>query len=302
MGVPERPSFRSSLVLWVVVSVALVGCSARVPLPAATEGATNAAPSPSASYGPVDPEDTGVPDGVVLEPSEGLRITDDGAVVEGLDVDGCVTVLADDVTIRNTRIRCADKKQQLVVEVGDGARNLVVESSEIDGRGKLQVGIGWGSYTLRKVDVHGVADGARFGHDVTVEDSWIHDMARIGTLHSDALQTTSASDVVIRGNVLDPTRTKDDDLNNAGLMLGSETGTKKVRDVLVERNLFGGGNYSLNVRGDIDAEGVVIRDNVFGDGSRYGAVLAPRSVPLGKGNVMAGSGEPVEADRPGSSS
>lgn len=304
MGVPERPSHRSlrrsSSALCLAGVVALVGCSARVPLPAATAGATNAAPSPSASQGPVDPEDTGVPDGVALEPSEGLRITEDGAVVDGLDVDGCVTVLAEDVTIRNTRIRCADKKQQLVVRMGDGARNLVVESSEIDGRGKLQVGVGWSGYTLRKVDVHGVADGARFGHGVTVEDSWIHDMARIGTLHSDALQTTSASDVVIRGNVLDPTRTEDDDLNNAGLMLGSETGSKQVRDVLVEHNLFDGGNYSLNVRGDIDAEGVVIRDNVFGDASRYGAVLTPRSVPLGDGNVMAGSGEPVEADRAGS--
>lgn len=290
MGVPERSSRRSIAVACAAAVLALVGCSARVPLPSTTEGTTNAAPS----RGPVDPDDTGVPDGVVLEPSGSLRITEEGAVVDGLDVDGCVSVLADDVTIRNTRIRCADQEQQIVVEVGDGVRGLVVESSEIDGRGKMSVGVGWTRYTLRRVDLHGVVDGARFGHDVTVEDSWVHDMARVGTLHPDALQTTSASRVVIRGNVLDPSR--DGDLNNAGLMLGSETGTKEVRDVLVEHNLFDGGNYSLNVRGDIDAEGVVIRDNVFGDGSRYGAVLAPRSVPLGGGNVMAGSGEPVVAD------
>ena len=276
------------------------GCSARVPIPQERPGAVAPSPSPTASRGPVDPAATGVPDGVVLEDSGPLRITEDGAVVDGLDVDGCVTVLADDVTIRNTRIRCDDAGKKLVVTVGDRAENLVIENSEIDGRGKLQVGVGWTRYTLREVDVHGVADGARFGHGVTIEDSWVHDMARIGTLHSDALQTTSASDVVIRGNVLDPTRTEDDDLNNAGLMLGSETGSKQVRDVLVEHNLLDGGNYALNVRGDIDAEDVVIRDNVFGEGSRYGAVLAPRSVPLGDGNVMAASGEPVEADRAGS--
>lgn len=296
MGVTERSLRRSITVLCIAGVVTVSGCSARVPLPSTTEGATNAAPS----RGPVDPDDTGVPDGLVLEPSKSLRITEEGAVVDGLDVDGCVTVLADDVTIRNTRIRCADEEQQIVVKVGDGVHGLVVESSEIDGRGRLSIGVGWTRYTLRKVDLHGVVDGARFGHDVTVEDSWIHDMARIGTLHPDALQTTSASHVVIRGNVLDPSRAKDDDHSNAGLMLGSETGTRKVRDVLVEDNFFDGGNYGLNVRGDIDAEGVVIRDNAFGDGSRYGAVLAPRSVPLGRGNVMVGSGEPVVADRAGS--
>lgn len=290
------------MTLSAAVLVTVTGCSARVPIPQEQPGAVTATPTPTASRGPVDPADTGVPDGVVLEDSGPLRITEDGAVIDGLDVDGCVTVLADDVTIRDTRIRCDDAKKKLVVSVGDRARNLLIESSEIDGRGKLEVGVGWSRYTLRRVDVHGVVDGARFGHGVTIEDSWIHDMARIGSLHSDALQTTSASDVVIRGNVLDPTSTKDGDRNNAGLMLGSETGSKQVRDVLVERNLIAGGNYALNVRGDIDAEGLVIRDNVFGDGSRYGAVLAPGSVPLGEGNVMATSGGPVEADRARSSS
>ena len=296
----RRALAASAVVLSAAVPMAVTGCSARVPIPQEQPGAVVATPTPTASRGPVDPADTGVPDGVALKDSGPLRITDDGAVIDGLDVDGCVTVLADDVTIRNTRIRCGDAKKKLVVTVGDRAENLVIESSEIDGRGKLQVGVGWTRYTLRKVDVHGVADGARFGHGVTIEDSWVHDMARIGDLHSDALQTTSASDVVIRGNVLDPTRTKDDDLNNSGLMLGSETGSKQVRDVLVEHNLFDGGNYALNVRGDIEAEDLVIRDNVFGEGSRYGAVLTPRSVPLGEGNVMAASGEPVEADRAGS--
>ncbi len=279
-------------------TVVVAGCSSPgsagpVPAPTPTEAVITA---------PVDPEDTGVPPGVTLRESGPLRLVDDGAVVDGLDVDGCVTVRADDVTIRNSRIRCGKDGVTLAVEVEDDSEGLVVESSEIDGLGRAEVGVGWGSYTLRKVDIHGTADGARFGHRVRVEQSWIHDMARIGDLHSDALQTTSAGDVVIVGNVLDPAQRGDGDpgepdYNNAGLMLGSETGTKQVRDVLVEHNRFDGGNYSLNVRGDIDAEGVVIRDNVFGDGSRYGAVIAPSSVELGPGNVLERSGAPVEVVR-----
>lgn len=255
--------------------------------------------APPEITGPVDTALTGVPAGSRLTPSRGLTITEPGTVIEGLDVRGCIDVLADDVTVRNTRVRCTDPDRVMVVRVGDGARRLVVESSELDGGGKVDIGIGWGDYTLRRVEIHGVVDGARFGHRVTVEESWIHDMARIGSLHPDALQTTSAADVVIRGNVLDPTRRGDDggeDLNNAALMLGSETGTQEVRDVLVEHNRLDGGNYSLNVRGDITAESVVIRDNVFGDAARYGPVIGPSSVPLGDGNVMV-SGAPVDVDR-----
>lgn len=274
----------------------VVGCSsARVEVPAAPAGGTPEQPVDAAST--PDATSTGVPEGVALTPSGGLTIREDGAVVEGLDVDGCVEVLADDVTIRNTRIRCDDDSRSLVLEVGDDAEGLVVEDTEISGEGLVDIGVGWTRYTLRRVDVHSVGDGARFGHQVTIEDSWIHDMSRIGDLHADALQTTSASDVVIRGNVLDPTDTATGDLNNAGLMLGSETGTKEVRDVLVEGNSFDGGNYSLNIRGDISAEGVVIRDNTFGTATRYGAVLGPEAVPLGAGNTVAG--QPVDPDTAG---
>ena len=274
-----------------------VGCgSAAVSLPPAASPATA---TPLGVTGPVDTALTGVPPGVVLKASRGLRITEPGTVVDGLDVRGCVDVMASDVTIRNTRVRCTDPDRVMVVRVGDGTSGLVVEASELDGGGEVDIGIGWGDYTLRRTEVHGVVDGARFGHRVVVEESWIHDMVRIGTLHPDAMQTTSAAQVVIRGNVLDPTREGDDgddDLNNAAIMLGSETGTQQVRDVLIEHNRLDGGNYTVNVRGDITASDVVIRDNVFGDGARYGPVIAPASVALGGGNVMV-SGEPVEVDR-----
>lgn len=243
-----------------------------------------------------------MPPGVVLELSEGLRITIAGSVVENKDVDGCVDVLADDVTIRNTRIRCDEEGRVKAIDVARGVEGLVVEHSEIDGLGKTEVGIGWSRYTLRYVDVHGVGDGARFGDDVMIENSWIHDMVRLGSLHPDALQTTSTRRAVIRGNVLEPSRPdrhRDGgrDPNNAALMLGSELGPQQVRDVLVEHNRMGGGNYTVNARGDIDARGVVIRDNVFVDDARYGPLLLPRSMEVGEGNVMSGSGERAMVDR-----
>ena len=263
-------------------------------IPPTTPGAPGTLSIPTGMPGP---DSTGVPAGTTLRPSGPLTIRQAGAVVDGLDVDGCVDVRASGVTIRNTRIRCDNPVGGLAVAVGSGGKGLTLESVEVDGRGTSGVCVGWGEYTLRKVDLHGCADGARFGNRVTVEDSWIHDLARIGTLHPDALQTTSGSDVVVRHNTLDA-RSSSGDFGNAALMLGSELGAKRLTRVVVERNFLDGGNYALNVRGDINASSVTIRDNTFGDGTRYGPVIVPARVPLGSGNVYAATGGPVRVVRP----
>lgn len=238
------------------------------------------------------PSTTGVPAGTVLVPSGPLTIRTPGAVVENLDVAGCVVVAASDVTIRRSRVRCPGGPGSMAVRVADGVKGLVVEDTEIDGLGRTEIGVGWTGYTLRRVNIHHVADGARFGHGVTVEGSWIHDMVQIGTLHADALQTTSASNSVIRGNLLDPRNAATGAQHNAAIMLGSETGTRAVRNVLIEGNVLGGGGYSLNVSGSITAEGVVIRGNVFDPTATHGPVIAPARVPLSTGNLLA-SGAPV---------
>ena len=240
---------------------------------------------------------TGVPAGTRLTPSGPITVDQDGAVLEGLDVDGCVRVNAEDVTIRSSRIRCSSPVGQVAVALGDDGDRLTLQDVEVDGLGTSAVCVGWSRYTLVRVNVHGCADGIRFGHRVTVEDSWVHDLVRIRTLHSDAVQTTSASDVVIRGNTLDANSTARGDYNNAAVMMGSETGGRKVERVLIEDNHLDGGNYTLNVRGDITASDVVIRDNTFGTSSRYGQVLTPASVPLGAGNRFAGSGAAVPTVR-----
>lgn len=257
--------------------------------PSAAPGGSSASGAPAGMPGP---SSTGVLAGTRLTPSGPLNIWQAGTVVDGLDVTGCVSVRASDVTIRNTRIRCDHPSSGVAVLVGGGAKNLTLESVEVDGRGTTEVCVGWGDYTLRRVDVHGCADGARFGYRVTIEDSWVHDLARIGTLHSDALQTTSGTDVVIRHNTLDA-RSPSGNFNNAALMLGTELGSRRLERVVVEQNFLDGGNYALNVRGDITAKAVTVRDNTFGDATRYGPVLTPARLPLGAGNVYAATGAPV---------
>ncbi|WP_432570280.1 right-handed parallel beta-helix repeat-containing protein [Kineococcus sp. SYSU DK005] len=222
-------------------------------------------------------------------------ITRDGTVLDGVQVDGCVVVKADDVVIRNSKVNCRRQGRQVAVQVADGARNLLVEDTEIDATG-ADVGVGWGNYTLRRVNVHGSADGARWGSNVLIEDSWIHDMSRQDGLHSDALQTTSGSNVVIRRNVLDPSNGGDP--LNAAIMVGTETGSRKLENVVVEDNRLGGGSYTVNVRGDVTVSGLVFRRNTFEDNSRYGAVIAPTGKDVTfTGNVMGWTGKEVTVDR-----
>ena len=249
-------------------------------------------PVAGTSVAPAGPATTGVPKGKTLTPSGPLDITASGTVVDGLDVDGCVTVSGSDVLIRNTRIRCARPAGRAAVLRRGSATGLVLEDVEIDGLGATEACVGWSSYTLRRANVHHCVDGARFGDSVTIEDSWVHDMVKMGTLHPDAIQTSSGVDVVVRGNTLMP-QSSTGDASNAALMMGTEIGPRVLDRVLVEDNYLDGGNFSLNIRGDVNAKQVTIRDNRFGDATRFGPVIAPTRVKLGPGNVYAATGGPV---------
>jgi hypothetical protein len=243
-------------------------------------------PAASSASGPQPGADTtGVPAGAVLTASGGLWLSTPGQVVTNLDVNGCVVVTASNVTLRNVRIRCANPQFDRVINVAPGVENLVVEDSEIDGLGTADIGIGWSNYTLRRVEIRGTCDGARTAARVLIEGSWIHDMVRQGALHCDAIQSTEGQDIVVRGNVLDPTDTASGDCNNAAVMLGSETGTRRLDGATFEGNWMGGGNYSVNVRGDTTFTAVRFANNVYVGGARYGAALAPSGVVF-EGNTL----------------
>ncbi|MDT0166884.1 right-handed parallel beta-helix repeat-containing protein [Actinotalea sp. AC32] len=236
---------------------------------------------------------TGVPAGTVLRPSGTLRVTQPGAVIDGLDIAGCLVIDADDVTVRNTRIRCTSTTRNRAVVMDGKHKGFLLEDVEIDGGGSTEIGIDVTDAVIRRVDVHHVNDGIRMGANLVIEDSWIHHMTRRGSLHPDAIQGISAKNIVIRNNTLDPRNPDTGDLANAAIMLGSETGTKTSENVLIEGNFMSGGNYTLNVSGSITATGFVIRQNRFGGGARYGAIITRQSVPAAPDNVVDATGTRV---------
>ncbi|WP_158274511.1 right-handed parallel beta-helix repeat-containing protein [Cellulomonas sp. WB94] len=213
----------------------------------------------------------------------------DGAVIDGLDIAGTVTVTADDVVIRNTRIRNTGHYPVRLL----GAANLLIEDSEIDGQGKGDAAVAFNHYTLRRVNIHDVVDGPRIaGDDVTIEDSYVHALVGVNGSHTDALQIVGGRRIVVRGNNL---QAYDDQTgqSNAAVMLGEED--SPVRDCLIEDNLLNGGNYTVNAGGGgTRGAQCVFRDNRFGRDARYGARanLGP-AIVWDRSNAWLDSGRPI---------
>lgn len=135
--------------------------------------------------------------------SDRIRITDPGAVIENVRALDGVQVEAAGVTIRNSHVTSA--RTNVIDCSHPDCRDLVVEDVTIEGQRPCQQGIGYRSFTARRVDVSGCVDGFKGHRDTLVEDSWCHDLdkydtARGGSTHNDCFQGTGGTDVTIRGN------------------------------------------------------------------------------------------------------
>ncbi|HKE99807.1 MAG TPA: hypothetical protein VKG45_12840 [Actinomycetes bacterium] len=211
------------------------------------------------------PATTGVPPGTALHPSGPLTVTEAGAVIEGLDVDGPVDVQASGVTIRRCRIRGGP---WWGVRVHDGVTGTRIEDTEIapaTPSGQVDAIRAGAGFSGARLDVHGTSDGLKAGGGTRLEASWIHDLADGPGDHSDAVQVLGGDGIVLVGNVLEG--------GNAAVMASTELGP--IRGLRIEGNWLSGGAYTLNVRGGPHGLplGVRISGNRFARGATYGPAV-----------------------------
>lgn len=267
-------------------------------------------PSPSPDLpateppGPTFPDETttGVPAGVELEKRSSMVVTEDGARLDRLDIEGTVTVDADDVTISRSRITGLDGGDEgdYAIYVEPGSDNLLVTDVEIVGAALDTAAVCCSDYTLRRVNIHDIAEGPRVGSRVSIEDSYIHHLRRCRDrsfdegCHVDVLQSTGGEEIVIRGNSLQAYNPDTDDPMNAAYQFGEEE--KELRGVRFEDNLVNGGSYTINGGGGGTRDGeVIFRGNRFQRDSRYGPVhLLGPNVDIDTSNVWDDSGEPID--------
>jgi hypothetical protein len=192
-------------------------------------------------------------------------VTSPGAVIDGRLITGCVNVKAPHVTIKRSLLKgCLSFFN---IRVFPGAGNFVIEDSEVDGTGATNnaafVDDGTGPVTMRRVDMHHVADGPHPGENWLIADSYIHDLTTCAVCHNDTIQSAGAKNVTLRHNTLvNLTGTFGPDGGmNAVVRIATEQAP--VSGFVVEDNLLAGGNFLVQVRsqGNGAPTGVVIRKN-----------------------------------------
>ncbi|WP_448631447.1 hypothetical protein [Cellulomonas soli] len=117
-------------------------------------------------------------------------------------------------------------------------------------------------------------DGVKFGSDVVLQDSWIHDLKPGAGAHADGGQVQyGVVNLVIRHNVIDLSTTSS---ANAALFIAPDLGGSTNGPVTVDNNYLAGGNYTVfcvdGNNGQYFIGNISFTNNTFGRGAAYGPV------------------------------
>ncbi len=247
--------------------------------PSASPSPTRSATTPPRpTGGKPGPANTGVPAGVSLRVVTGDQVyTRDNQVISGLDIRGYVRIRAQNVTIRNSIVRGGAQRCNAAVIFVEGGRSAKIEDTEIDPTNPNACldGIWATNATLTRLDIHDVVDGVKAFDNVTVTDSYIHDLSWFandpnqggGATHNDAVQTYEGNrNIVLRHNNLDLT-----DRENAALQV-TQDGGGTATNLRIEYNWLNGGGCTLNFAhkgGPTPMTGIYVIGNRFGRDSHF---------------------------------
>lgn len=250
----------------------VLDCSAAVaPSPSPT---VSASPSPTVSPSPTpaqqngcqaNPGACGFPDAATTGPSGSLPVWTGsrtfsmaGQVVANATINGCVEVRADNVTFRNV----AFNANGCFWGVNNFATGLQVIDSSLTCGGFNGTGFGSARLSLLRVEISRCENGLNVSGNVSVVDSWIHDMnGGAGGAHTDGAQfNQGASDILFQHNTINVGPANG---ATSAIIMWDEGGAQNAR-VTIANNLLAGGTYTLYC----GREGAV--DNVRITGNRFG--------------------------------
>ncbi|MGN6331338.1 MAG: DUF4082 domain-containing protein [Motilibacteraceae bacterium] len=232
--------------------------------------------SPTASSGSTWPgaTNTGVPAGTTLTKVSGnYRVTTPGAVISGLDIEGSLVIAADNVTVKNTRVRGIGEPSWVVslathstlqdVEIGGGASGTDWSLATA-----IYSGGNTSGNKIIRVNMHHTQDGVRLDGGTTLQDSWIHQLNYGGGAHSDGIQATQGDNDVVRHNTIEGG-------NNDSIFLQTTGGDPQIHNVTIDGNLLlgttsGSALSSYGVSNET-ASNVSLTNNVFNRTWQVGA-------------------------------
>lgn len=236
------------------------------------------------------PMNTGVPAGTVLNSMSSMNITKDGTVLDGVDIaNGCITISANNVTIRRSRIR---KNCYYPIQVDSSMRHtgILVEDTELYGVNDTsgEGSIVWQDYTLCRVYVHDVGEAARAAANSFIQDSYFgapfHD--------NNGIPAGSTDPVVLRHNTIE---TKSNGKAWTGLVM-IDTAHGIPTNIVIENNLLIGGAWAIVASGALNIRIVDnhISNKLYPKGGEFGAIDTSMLMNATiSGNVWHESGAPV---------
>jgi hypothetical protein len=223
-----------------------------------------------------------------------MTITTPGAVIEGLDIKGDVFIRAANVTLKNSRVTGR-------VDTGDvGGRypGTLIQRVEVIGPYDSAAdggypAVGYTDFTCDGCNIRGWGKGAGLVANVTIKNSWIHDLVvhgdpANGGSHNETIISLGGTNFNVTGNRLDSGSAPN---FSASLALYSQM--EVIQNVVVDRNLFNGGGYCLyagstNGKQAINAK---FTNNTFGNSvfPRCGSYGPATSYTSGNGNAWTGN-------------
>lgn len=178
-----------------------------------------------------------------------------GQVVEGVRIDGCVGVTAPDVVLRNVIVNCTGYIGVLSSSTG----LQIVDSTVTCGGTPGSHGVTRTNVSLLRVEIYGCENGLSIGPNVSVVDSWIHDLYDGGDAHTDGAQfDQDAANIAFVHNTIDARGS-----TTSALIMWDE-GDPQNHDVTITGNLLAGGSYTLYCGRSGAAVEVRIVGNRFG--------------------------------------
>ena len=228
---------------------------------------------------------TGVPAGVTLKPSGGMTVSTAGAVIDGYNITGTLTINASNVVVKRSKISSSSYN---VIKVSDSATGVRIEDVEINGNKAAEGSNGiYGPATVLRADIQGVENGLQPETGSVIQDSWIHDLGAAGRPHIDGIQIDGArSNITVRHNTVDLrgwTQT-------AAVMIDNYFGP--ANNIVVDNNRLLGGGYTVYSDGRFDGGAITnvkYTNNRIGYGQWGYALIANNNVTW-SGNIDDATG------------
>jgi hypothetical protein len=231
----------------------------------------------------------GLSDPSVLTKQGGMTVTQDGAIIENLEIQGTLRIEANNVTVRNVWVYGSEFWSVYVAS--GSARFENVEIGHPSHKGSR--GIGGNNIVGINLDIHHVEDGIKLGSNSTYSGVHVHDLdSPSSSPHSDAVQVEGGSkNSTVKNSILSSTRGGVN--GNAAVIVKSDLGFPS--NITFANNYMNGGNYTVYVRdgGHGMPTNISFIGNRFGPSRTYGLTSFDGPVKW-ENNTWAETGEVID--------